>query len=76
MLKPCHLYRNHIAIAHDAAFGFAYQHLLDGWLRRGTRLFLPLADETPAAGNGFIFLPGSYPELISISLCIHAGLKA
>ena len=56
---------SHIAIARDAAFGFAYQHLLDGWERQGAQLdfFSPLADETPVAGSGFIFLPGGYPEL-------------
>ena len=56
---------SHIAVARDAAFGFAYPHLLEGWQRQGARLdfFSPLADETPAAGSGFIFLPGGYPEL-------------
>jgi len=66
---------SHIAIAHDAAFGFAYQHLLDGWLRQGAKLdfFSPLADETPAAGSGFIFLPGGYPEL-HLDKLVHSRL--
>lgn len=56
-----------IAVARDAAFGFAYPHMLADWRARGAelRFFSPLADEAvPEAG--LIFLPGGYPEL-------HAG---
>ncbi|WP_062205813.1 cobyrinate a,c-diamide synthase [Aureimonas sp. AU12] len=61
----------HIAIARDVAFAFAYPHLLDGWQRAGATLsvFSPLADEAPAPGADAVFLPGGYPEL-------HAGLLA
>ncbi|MBB4002522.1 cobyrinate a,c-diamide synthase [Aurantimonas endophytica] len=61
----------HIAIARDAAFAFAYPHLLDGWRRAGAMLdfFSPLADEAPAADADAIYLPGGYPEL-------HAGKLA
>ena len=54
-----------IAIAKDAAFGFSYQHLLNGWRRQGAeiKLFSPLNDETPTADADFIFMPGGYPEL-------------
>ncbi|WP_119391036.1 cobyrinate a,c-diamide synthase [Taklimakanibacter lacteus] len=58
----------HMAIARDEAFAFAYAHLLAGWRRQGASLsfFSPLADEAPAADADAIFLPGGYPEL-------HAG---
>lgn len=60
-----------IAIARDAAFSFAYPHLLDGWRKAGASLsfFSPLADEAPDAKAGAVFLPGGYPEL-------HAGRLA
>jgi cobyrinic acid a,c-diamide synthase len=56
-----------IAVARDAAFVFAYQHLLDGWKRQGAELlpFSPLANEPPPSADA-IYLPGGYPEL-------HAG---
>lgn len=59
-----------IAIAHDAAFAFAYPHLLTDWRRAGAevRPFSPLADE-PVPEAGFLYLPGGYPEL-------HAGRLA
>jgi len=54
-----------ISIASDAAFSFAYPHILSGWRQKGAEitLFSPLADETPAPHSDFIFLPGGYPEL-------------
>ncbi|WP_370192400.1 MULTISPECIES: cobyrinate a,c-diamide synthase [Aurantimonas] len=59
---------HHIAIARDAAFAFAYPHLMDGWRRAGAELsfFSPLADEAPDDRADAIYLPGGYPEL-------HAG---
>lgn len=56
-----------IAVARDAAFGFAYPHMLADWRAQGAeiRFFSPLADE-PVPEAGFVFLPGGYPEL-------HAG---
>ncbi|CUH40896.1 Cobyrinic acid A,C-diamide synthase [Jannaschia seosinensis] len=56
-----------IALARDAAFAFAYPHLLDGWHRAGAeiRTFSPLADD-PAPAADLVLLPGGYPEL-------HAG---
>ncbi|MBR2575647.1 MAG: cobyrinate a,c-diamide synthase [Loktanella sp.] len=56
-----------IAIARDAAFAFAYPHLLDDWCAGGAELqfFSPLADD-PVPDADFIYLPGGYPEL-------HAG---
>lgn len=60
-----------IAVARDAAFAFAYPHMLAGWQAAGAELsvFSPLADEAPAAGADAVFLPGGYPEL-------HAGRLA
>ncbi len=56
-----------IAVARDAAFAFAYPHMLGDWRRRGAevKFFSPLADE-PVPEAGHVFLPGGYPEL-------HAG---
>jgi cobyrinic acid a,c-diamide synthase len=59
-----------IAIARDAAFAFAYPHMLDAWRRAGAELrpFSPLMDE-PAPEADLVWLPGGYPEL-------HAGRLA
>jgi cobyrinic acid a,c-diamide synthase len=56
-----------IALASDAAFAFAYPHLLADWYAQGAEIFpfSPLADE-PAPAADLIVLPGGYPEL-------HAG---
>jgi cobyrinic acid a,c-diamide synthase len=61
----------HIAVAADNAFAFAYPHVLDGWRRAGAELafFSPLADQAPDQGADAIYLPGGYPEL-------HAGKLA
>jgi cobyrinic acid a,c-diamide synthase len=61
----------HIAVAADEAFAFAYPHLLHQWRRAGAEVmpFSPLADEAPAADADAVFMPGGYPEL-------HAGRLA
>ncbi|MEL6912946.1 MAG: cobyrinate a,c-diamide synthase [Pseudomonadota bacterium] len=53
-----------IAIAKDAAFSFAYPHLLEAWHGAGATIlpFSPLADE-PVPEADLIILPGGYPEL-------------
>ena len=63
-----------IAVAHDAAFGFAYTHMLEGWKRAGAEIrpFSPLADECPDNAADFIFLPGGYPELHLPTLSANA----
>ena len=63
-------FAQHIAIASDQAFAFAYPHLLNDWQSAGAtlRFFSPLADD-PAPQADFIYLPGGYPEL-------HAGKLA
>ena len=60
-----------IAVARDAAFAFAYDHVLDGWRALGAEVlpFSPLSDEVPDADADAIYLPGGYPEL-------HAGRLA
>ncbi len=60
-----------IALARDAAFSFAYPHLLEGWRRAGAEIlpFSPLADSAPDASADLVWLPGGYPEL-------HAGRLA
>jgi len=59
-----------IAVAQDAAFAFAYPHLLADWRAAGAEIafFSPLANE-PAPAADLIYLPGGYPEL-------HAGRLA
>jgi cobyrinic acid a,c-diamide synthase len=61
----------HIAVASDVAFSFAYPARLDAWRAAGAELhfFSPLADQAPAGDADFIYLPGGYPEL-------HAGRLA
>ncbi len=61
----------HIAVARDDAFVFAYPAQLAAWRRDGVELsfFSPLADEAPAEASDAVFLPGGYPEL-------HAGRLA
>jgi len=60
-----------IGVAADAAFAFAYPHLLEDWRAQGAELrpFSPLADEAPDAAADAVYLPGGYPEL-------HAGRLA
>ena len=57
-----------IALAQDAAFSFAYPHLVEGWRAAGAEIvpFSPLADEAPDPAADLVWLPGGYPEL-------HAG---
>jgi len=71
-----------IAVAGDAAFAFAYPHILADWRAAGAEVlaFSPLADEAPDPGADFIFLPGGYPELHAAQLAaasrFRAGLRA
>lgn len=60
-----------IALAQDAAFSFAYPHLLEGWRANGAEIlpFSPLANEAPDPKADLVWLPGGYPEL-------HAGVLA
>ena len=60
-----------IAVASDAAFAFAYPHVLAGWRAAGAELlpFSPLGDEAPDPSADAVYLPGGYPEL-------HAGALA
>ena len=73
---------NRIAIARDAAFAFAYPHLIDDWREQGSELsfFSPLENEAPDASCDAVFLPGGYPELYPGRLAaaekFKAGLKA
>lgn len=59
-----------IAVADDAAFAFAYEHVLAGWRAAGAEIvrFAPLADEAPPAECDAVFLPGGYPELHALRL--------
>ena len=64
-----------IAVAHDAAFGFAYTHMLEGWQTAGAEIlpFSPLSNAAPDDAADFIFLPGGYPELHLPTLSSNAG---
>jgi len=68
----------HIAIARDTAFAFAYPHLLEDWRRQGAELsfFSPLTDEAPNKGADAIYLPGGYPELHGERLARAGNFKA
>ena len=54
-----------IAVARDAAFGFLYPFVVEGWRRAGAEVgfFSPLADQAPEAAADAVYLPGGYPEL-------------
>lgn len=71
-----------IALARDAAFAFAYPHLLDAWHAAGAEIlpFSPLAGEGPDGAADFIYLPGGYPELHGAAIAGNAafldGLRA
>ncbi|KAB0679639.1 cobyrinate a,c-diamide synthase [Aureimonas leprariae] len=69
---------NRIAVARDAAFAFAYPHMLEGWRAAGAALafFSPLADEAPDPEADAVFLPGGYPELHAGPLAAAARFKA
>ncbi len=55
----------HIAIARDLAFAFAYTLIIESWRAAGAGVsfFSPLADEVPGDEADAIYLPGGYPEL-------------
>lgn len=63
--QPLQPLGQHIAVARDEAFAFAYPHLLQGWRAQGAQLsfFSPLHDNAPNAAADAVFLPGGYPEL-------------
>ncbi|WDQ97548.1 cobyrinate a,c-diamide synthase [Devosia sp. J2-20] len=68
----------HMAIARDDAFAFAYPHLLDGWRSQGAQLsfFSPLRNEAPGGDADAVFLPGGYPELHGATLAAADAFKA
>ncbi|WP_116133734.1 cobyrinate a,c-diamide synthase [Tropicimonas sp. IMCC34043] len=71
-----------IAVASDAAFAFAYPHLLADWRAQGAEVlpFSPLADQAPSPGADAVFLPGGYPELhggrLAAAALFRAGMQA
>ena len=67
-----------IAVARDAAFAFAYPHMLEGWRLAGAEVsvFSPLNDEGPAVDVDAVFLPGGYPELHAGRLAQNGGFAA
>jgi len=67
-----------IAIARDAAFAFAYPHLLQFWRQQGAELsfFSPLADEGPSLDSDAVYLPGGYPELHASTLVCAGHFRA
>ena len=67
-----------IALANDAAFGFFYPHLLNGWRAAGAEIvpFSPLADEAPPEDCDACWLPGGYPELHCARLVAASRFRA
>ena len=67
-----------IAVARDAAFGFAYEATLAGWRRQGAEIvcFSPLADQPPDAAADAVYLPGGYPELHAATLAARSAFLA
>ncbi len=67
----------HIAVARDLAFGFAYAHMLDDWRALGAEVssFSPLAGEGPGVDADAVFLPGGYPELHAGRLAAAEGFR-
>jgi len=67
-----------IALAWDAAFSFAYPHVLDGWRQDGAEIirFSPLDDEPPPERCDFCWLPGGYPELHASALASARRFRA
>ncbi len=70
-----------IAVAHDIAFGFSYEHIMRGWRDAGAEIlpFSPLADDAVCEDADFIYLPGGYPELhlpkLSTATSFHNSLR-
>ncbi|MEL6857822.1 MAG: cobyrinate a,c-diamide synthase [Pseudomonadota bacterium] len=69
-IKPMPPLGQRIAVARDAAFGFAYPHLLEDWQGQGAEVnvFSPLSDEAPDLNCDAVYLPGGYPELHAAQL--------
>ncbi len=67
-----------IALAWDAAFSFAYPHMLAGWRAAGAGIarFSPLADEPPPEHCDCCWLPGGYPELHAPALAAASTFRA
>lgn len=67
----------HIAIAQDDAFAFAYRFQLEAWREAGAELsfFSPLSDQGPAPRATAVFLPGGYPELHGATLATADRFK-
>ncbi len=67
-----------IAVAEDAAFAFAYPHLMSAWRACGAEIlpFSPLEDAPPDASADAVFLPGGYPELHAGRLAAADGFRA
>ena len=67
-----------IAVAHDAAFHFAYPDNLDALEEQGAEvvLFSPLADKSLPAGACGFYLPGGYPELFAEALSANHSMLA
>lgn len=67
-----------IALARDAAFGFAYAHLIGDWHAAGAEVvpFSPLDDQAPDPGAAAVVLPGGYPELWAGRLAAAARFRS
>jgi len=66
-----------IALANDAAFVFAYTHVLADWRAQGAEIlpFSPLEGPGPSLTADAVFLPGGYPELHAGRLAASEGFR-
>ncbi len=66
-----------IAVARDAAFAFAYPHMLEDWRLAGAEVstFSPLNNEGPSLAADAVFLPGGYPELYAGTLAQNSAFS-
>ena len=67
-----------VAIAHDEAFAFIYQHLVEDWREAGAEIswFSPLRDEAAQMNSDAVYLPGGYPELYGEKLASAARFQS
>ena len=78
LTRPLTPLGQHIAVARDLAFSFAYPLVLEGWRAAGAEIsfFSPLAGEGPAPQADAAYLPGGYPELHGAALAASSGFAA
>lgn len=74
---PIPILGQHTAVAHDDAFAFCYDYVLDAWKSHGVEvtLFSPLSGETIHSCADSVYLPGGYPELYGSTIASNQEFK-